>query len=63
MYRNPCPKCGKKDWIGVEYGYDSPDRYDGVSEWKCQQCEARFGRWTRKELAEGEAEKQYGGTV
>ncbi|MFA7244893.1 MAG: hypothetical protein WC070_01780 [Candidatus Magasanikbacteria bacterium] len=56
-----CKKCGSKNIIYVEYSYDSPERYDGVSEIDCKDCGARFGRWSGKELKEGEAEKRYGG--
>jgi hypothetical protein len=48
--------------IGVEYSYSSPEQYDGVSEWLCPDCAARFGRWTGKLLAEGEEEKRFGGS-
>jgi hypothetical protein len=58
---NSCGACGACDWIGVEYGYPCPERYDGVSEWKCRACGARWGRWTRKLLKDGELEKRYGG--
>jgi hypothetical protein len=47
--------------IGVEYDYTSPERYDGVSEWRCPRCGRREGRWTGKVLAEGEFEKRFGG--
>lgn len=46
---------------GIEYWYNSPNRYDGVSEWRCEKCGIRIGRWSGKELAEGEEEKRYGG--
>lgn len=42
--------------IGVEYSHDMPEHYDGLSEYRCPDCGARFGRWTGKQLAEGEAE-------
>lgn len=60
MRKDPC-KCGSTSWFGVEYSYNCPERYDGVSEWECQICGIRYGRWTDKELAEGELEKRYGG--
>lgn len=56
-----CCKCGKSDWVCVEYSWDSPEHYDGVSEYRCQACGGRYGRWTGKVLAEGELEKRYGG--
>lgn len=42
------------NYIGIEYTYDHPAHYDGVSEWKCTVCNARFSRWTGKQLGEGE---------
>lgn len=55
-----CKKCSSKNIIMVEYDYTSPNHYDGVSEIDCKDCGARFGRWSGKELAEGESEKPYG---
>lgn len=52
-----CKKCGSKNIMMVEYTHDSPEHYDGVSEIACNECGVRFGRWSGKELAEGEAEK------
>lgn len=48
--------------IGVEYGYDAPAgcHYDGVSEWRCPDCGYREGRWSGRELADGEFEPRYG---
>lgn len=55
-------QCGNtENWIGVEYGYDCPERYDGVSEWRCKECGTRYGRWTNKILKENELEKRWGG--
>lgn len=57
-----CPKCSETtDLIGVEYYYDHPERYDGISEWNCGHCGTRWGRWSGKILAEGESEKRFGG--
>lgn len=47
--------------IGVEYGYDSPERYDGVSEWRCPDCGRREGRWSGKVLQDDELEPRFGG--
>ena len=44
--------------IGIEYGYGHPERYDGVSEWRCADCGARWGRWSGKVLKEGESERR-----
>jgi len=41
----------------VEYHGMHPDHYDGVSEINCNKCGVRFGRWSGRELAEGEFEK------
>ena len=60
-----CPKCGNTEAaniIGIEYTYDSPYRYDGVSEWNCQLCGCRWGRWSGRNLEEGDAEKPHGGS-
>lgn len=46
--------------ISIEYAYDSPEHYDGVSEWKCPHCRTREGRWTHKVLKDGEVEPRYG---
>jgi len=57
-----CPDC-TKPMIGIEYAYGHPERYDGVSEWKCpdETCNVRLGRWTGKRLELGEVEKRFGG--
>ena len=55
-----CRKCGGKKVVFIEYSWDSPEHYDGVSEIQCKECGTRFGRWSDKELAPGEAEKRYG---
>lgn len=57
--RPRCPKC-KTAMIGVEYGYPHPEQYDGISEWDCPECGLRLGRWTGRELIEGESEPRYG---
>lgn len=60
-----CPKCKKrKHIVGVEYGYGSPERYDGISEWVCMKpagCGYRQGRWSGKELKGNDVEKRFGG--
>ena len=60
MEEKKCKKCESKNIIMVEYDGMHPDHYDGVSEIACQDCGARFGRWSGKELANGEFEKRYG---
>jgi hypothetical protein len=57
---NRCPSCGGEKIAGVEYAYGSTERYDGVSEWMCQSCGLRVGRWTGEYLNENEVESRYG---
>lgn len=45
-----CQKCGSKNIVLVEYGWDNPNHYDGTSEIACQDCGARYGRWSGREL-------------
>ena len=52
---------GNTHMIGVEYPYGHPDRFDGVSEWKCDICGQRYGRWTGRLLVGDDYEKRYGG--
>lgn len=63
MTLDVCPKCGNDKIAGVEYAYGDSNHYDGVSEWQCIGCGYRQGRWTGKELAEGESEPRFGGQV
>lgn len=55
-----CSKCGSSNIVMVEYPWDSKNHYDGISEIHCRDCNARIGRWSGKELAEGEEETKYG---
>jgi len=55
-----CPKCGSNNIILVEYAWDHPDHYDGISEIYCRDCNTRIGRWSGKELKDDEFEKRYG---
>lgn len=54
-------KCGCDDdqIMGVEYELTDPNHYDGVSEWRCQGCGNRVGRWSGKLLKEGESERRF----
>lgn len=56
-----CPKCRCDKFDFIEYGHDDPEHHDGFSEIQCLKCGARFGRWSEKELQEGEVEKRHGG--
>jgi len=52
-----CEKCGGTEIIQVEYPYDHPEHYDGISETVCMTCTVRIGRWSGKELGIEEYEK------
>lgn len=54
-----CPKCNKAYTYSVEYSWDSPEHYDGISEHFCKPCNIRVGRWSNKILKEGELESRY----
>jgi transposase-like protein len=55
-----CPMCGHADAIvSVQYR-GTPEDYDGVSEWNCQKCGTRWGRWSGRILGAGEIERRYG---
>ena len=60
MEKEKCKKCGSENIVMVEYEPGSPEHYDGVSEIQCRECGVRFGRWSGKELVEGEIEKRWG---
>lgn len=55
-----CPDCNTL-MTGVEYAYPCLDRYDGVSEYACDKCGVRIGRWSGKRLMRGETEPRFGG--
>lgn len=54
-----CKKCASGNILLVEYPPGMTERYDGISEIRCQDCDVRIGRWSGKELAEGELEKRW----
>lgn len=50
--------------IMVEYynvGLPEGASYDGISEYSCQDCKLRIGRWSGLELKDNEMERRYGG--
>jgi hypothetical protein len=68
MKRDPL-RCCEAIMCGIQYGMyyseektdlGDPYHYDGVSEWQCEKCGKRIGRWSMKELKDGEFEKPYG---
>lgn len=60
METTKCKKCSSKNIVMVEYEGGSPDHYDGISEIQCKDCGIRIGRWSGKELKDGEVEKRFG---
>ena len=55
-----CKKCGSDKMLHIEYML-TPQDYDGISEFKCEDCGYRVGRWSGKELKDGYIERLYGG--
>jgi hypothetical protein len=51
--------CGQP-MIGVEYSMLSPEHYDGISEWYCEACGTRIGRWSDFVLTGADIEPRYG---
>ena len=51
--------CGKP-MMGLEYRWDHPDHWDGVSEWVCSACKVRIGRFTGRILTGDETETRDG---
>lgn len=54
-----CTRCGADSMVGVQYALTGHD-YDGVSEWRCDACGYRVGRWSGLPLDEGQLEGRYG---
>lgn len=54
--------CDESHVMLIQYGHNTPREYlyDGISEINCLKCGKRVGRWTGKELLEGELEPRYG---
>lgn len=52
--------CPREALWGVQYEWNHPEHYDGVSEWECKRCGARVGAWSGKTLKQGEIERRYG---
>lgn len=44
MEKEKCKACGSENIIMIEYSWDNPEYYDGISEIKCNDCGKRFGR-------------------
>lgn len=61
LHKGHCDGCGQDvQPMGVEYAYEVPEHYDGVSEWVCPRCGRREGRWTGRVLTGREMEPRYG---
>lgn len=56
-----CPYCQASGLtiVGVQYRGTVED-YDGISEWRCDACQARWGRWTGRILQGDELEPRHG---
>jgi hypothetical protein len=54
-----CPDNKKHKIVMIEYSWDSPQHYDGVSEIYCETDKKRFGRWCLKVLKKGERENRF----
>ena len=54
-----CPNSEDHKIIMIEYTWDNPQHYDGVSEVMCQTEKKRFGRWCLQELKDGERENRF----
>lgn len=61
-----CPKCGSINITMVEY-FDPKEKhipfehqYDGISEYNCDDCKTRWGRWSNRILEGNDYEKIYG---
>lgn len=52
--------CDEPKMLMVQYGYQHPEQYDGVSEYTCSKCGYRQGRWSGKELVGKDYELRYG---
>ncbi len=56
-----CARCARTVMpFSIEYAYDHPEHYDGVSEYSCSRCGRREGRWTGTVLAGGASEPRLG---
>jgi hypothetical protein len=53
----------KVNMMGVQYAYDHPQHYDGLSEWRCTVCGARFNACTGQLLADNEIVSRHGKTM
>ena len=62
-----CPICGR-ELVALEYNYNNPAHYDGISEYFCpqpsnknkEQWHYREGRWSGKILKSGDFELPFG---
>lgn len=56
-----CVDCdGDSIVTAVEYPFNHPEHYDGISEYRCMRCGRREGRWTGARLTDGSSEPRYG---
>lgn len=55
-----CLRCGCNKVVSVQYDYNSPEHYDGISEYWCPDCNIRVGRWSGLELKKNQLETRFG---
>jgi len=54
-----CP-CPEENILLIQYGHDSTEHYDGISEITCTKCKKRVGRWSGRVLKDNEIENRFG---
>jgi len=58
--RPECEVCGGERFDTVTYDRAHPEFHRGGSEFQCENCSARYGRWSHRQLHGQECEKRYG---
>lgn len=64
-----CIKCDSEKIISIEYCDPTEEsipfehQYDGISEYRCKDCGARWGRWSGKELKGDDYERIFGKNI
>jgi hypothetical protein len=55
-----CEVCGGERFETVTYDRSHPEYFRGGSEFLCESCGARYGRWSHRPLSGQEVERRYG---
>jgi uncharacterized protein with PIN domain len=64
-----CIKCNSEKIISIEYCDPTEEtipfehQYDGISEYRCKDCGARWGRWSGRELKGDDYERVFGKNI